>query len=260
MADENEFVKWVTNTLPESTKGGPGSGFYGHVGRPGQVGGSRVGRAGRPDAMTGEVRMGLGQLMQKIDQDGGFTYRPTSGFKTVGDVGYSVSLPGHEKAIPKSKLTKQDIMDYWLENREVVRNNPRAHFGAWWDQENDVVTLDVSVIIKDEAEARRVGIQNKQAAIFHLEKGELIWLHADEGRLEAVAAETKEVENMAKGKGTKPVVRIQANGHAKTPEAEWQELVALGKGLGLDFTEEDHKDFLERLEKADKKPGKPSGG
>jgi len=252
----NHFWDWIAPGV-ETIKGGPGSGNFGHAGIHGHLGGSAPSKGGIPgaqeEAMDRDVRTSLGALMERIRTKGGFSYRPTQGFKEAGiDDGYMVSMAEHEKAVPIKDFTSQTLMNFWREKRNVVRNNPRAHFGAWMDEESGVVALDVSLCIKDRSEAVKMGIRNKQKSIFDLKNIDLIWLNADEGRLAAIGEnkELKEAYEMAKKifseklkQATQPV-RVVAFGHAKTPEAEWEEFKAMGEGLGLTMGDDEKSDFL----------------
>lgn len=261
MTDQNDFLRFVlpgmagsadqkeVSDLDTTTKGGPGSGFFGHVGRPGYVGGSSE-KPGLTPSLRSQLPGIAADLAinrnarEMIDRmrAGGFSYRPTSGFREIGQSGYAVSVEGFEAVIKESEMTPRKIIDHWLKIRKAVLANPRMHLGGWYDRENGVFALDCSEVVDNLEEAKRLGRARKQKAIFDFKNGEEIFLNADEGRL-AGAAEQKEVNMAKKAKGQ--TIRVMANLHQANPEDEWKELAAMIKNLtGEEASEADKEAFL----------------
>jgi hypothetical protein len=121
------------------------------------------------------------ELSEKLIYDGGFTYNPNT--KTQPTEGLAVSTyPENEKIIEWSedltthqvKNLRRQLRAYVKKHKEDFNNNPRAHFGGWYDAENGRIYLDVTTIVNTDSEALKLSKQHNQEAYFNLETFETI--------------------------------------------------------------------------------------
>lgn len=135
--------------------GGPGSGNFGHAGRPGKVGGSA------PNADK------LSSLFEQIAQpDGGFTYDPLTDVSPTK--GFVLSTQAdREQVVNKDDLTLDTLVDYYLKNRDLI-DDPEFYLGAWHDPKGGKIYLDVSQVVEDRARANELAIKANQLAYFDL--------------------------------------------------------------------------------------------
>lgn len=140
-------------------EGGPGSGNFGHAGRPGSTGGSAPG-------VVSKVRSGL--------REGGIT------ISTHGDVpssGFAVAA-GAEQQYNRDVTTK-DIAAYIDAHKTELRSS-NAYLGAWVDK--GTVYLDVSHVFAERSTALQAARQRNELAIYDLAKGETIFTMEDQKR------------------------------------------------------------------------------
>lgn len=84
--------------------------------------------------------------------------------------GYMVSIMGMERTYKKENIKelKESIQEY----QKILKNN--EYIGLWLD--NDIIYLDISKHFKDLKQAKKVGIKNKQLAIYDLKNNKSIYL------------------------------------------------------------------------------------
>lgn len=144
--------------IQELLKGGPGSGNFGHGGRPGTVGGSTGG---------GGVR--VGGLISTLSKTGGFS-RGIKG--NVPTYGFMVSpYKTREFVVPANKLTNKIIANYAISNRDVL-NKADNYLGGWVYKKN--VYLDISVLRPTVESATELAKQSEQLAIWDVAAGKQI--------------------------------------------------------------------------------------
>lgn len=156
-------------TDPNITKGGVGSGNYGHAGRPGEIGGSA------PGGGVGKV------LATQVRKQGGFTYNPLKHGSPKH--GYVVALPrehGMERVYStntfKGAHAKEILKKFVTEVRDGIKHGDfkrNAHVGAWLDTKGNRVVLDVSEVYNNEQQAIKIGKQREQDAIYQIGVGEI---------------------------------------------------------------------------------------
>lgn len=146
--------------------GGPGSGNFGHAGRPGEVGGSGPGGGST-------ARPQFTSLVNQIKQpDGGFTVHAATG--KVPTTGYAVSIyKGREKVVPAQSLTLKDLVTFSAQNADLL-GEANNFFGAWHNPADGQVYMDVSKVVDSPAEAEKLGQDFDQIAYFDLAHGKSI--------------------------------------------------------------------------------------
>lgn len=107
---------------------------------------------------------------------GGSTYNLDVG--NVGDrPGYVVSVfRGIEQNFPGREVSPFRLALFIADNEAYLREFPNVNVGTWYDTEKDRTYLDLSVIVRDRAEAEALGRQMGQRAIFDTQTGESIYL------------------------------------------------------------------------------------
>lgn len=110
-------------------------------------------------------------LHKLILTENGFSYSPISGDINPRN-GYMVATPHSEKIIPFIDFTSEDIQNFEKENSIGLND----YIGAWYNDEDQCVYMDISILIEDKEKAILLGIENNQIAIFDNAKKEVITL------------------------------------------------------------------------------------
>ena len=162
-----EKLQQRVDTLEELLNGGPGSGNFGHFGRPGQVGGS---------ASTGSAEIALGKGMSdRMREGGGFTVDNKGEFYDLGKTdGYAVGGFGTEGSCSEaewndSRKKMKFLRDYIKTNSSALLKEGNC-LGGWKD--GGRVYLDVSRVFKSEKEALREAMKTDQDAITDFKKSD----------------------------------------------------------------------------------------
>lgn len=158
------------------TLGGPGSGNFGHAGRPGQVGGSAKGS-------------GFSGLLRDIGvPDGGFSYSPLT--RTSPTKGYMVSIhKGRELVIDAKDLNGVKLAEYVKKNADLLLTEGSSDYlGAWHNPKDGKVYLDVSRHTFSRAKASLLGKQHDQEAYFDLGNGKSVDLKPEKEHVKAAEA------------------------------------------------------------------------
>ena len=151
--------------------------------------------AGQPGGgrwTSGEVTaIEAGDLYRRTLEAGGFTYNPIH--DDSPEAGYALSIyPEAEKALNVADLSVEVIFQYLVSNRARFED-PETYVGGWFDRENGIVYLDISVVVRDLERAMRLAKKHNQEGIYDLGQGETIIVKAEEERRRAVGApQTKE--------------------------------------------------------------------
>jgi hypothetical protein len=124
----------------------------------------RYGWGSRPSVASGAYK--------KLKEQGGFSIAE-NGVQPPG--GFMVALPGNEEVFETDKVTLTTFAEYMDRHREAL-DDPDTFFGSWLDPESGKVYLDVSKNLADLDEAKRLGKEYKQLAIYDLNKGEEVRL------------------------------------------------------------------------------------
>lgn len=147
------------------TLGGPGSGNFGHAGRPGEVGGSAP--------SSGGVSPVPSNVLEAIHlPDGGFTYNPVTGEQPT--TGFALSVHPERAAVMNDQ--QADVIalaEFAVKNWDLLSQDGNF-IGGWHDPDDGKVYLDVSTVVKTAEEAERLGRDANQIAYFDLVKGQSI--------------------------------------------------------------------------------------
>lgn len=117
-------------------------------------------------------------------RSGGFTYSVAA--HSHAKTGFALSpYPDRSKVVESRDFTPHVIERYRDDNRDLLQR-PNHFLGAWREQDSakgvDRVWLDVSIVIRNRAEAARVGHQFDQVAMYDLGKGQEIPLGGTGGK------------------------------------------------------------------------------
>jgi hypothetical protein len=134
---------------------------------------SPTGRAARSD--VGVRGTTGGSIIDNVRREGGMSVTVSGKQPRTG---YMVGTRGNNKEVPadeffdRSKGTKI-LGDYIKTNRDKL-SQPGAHLGLWHDKKNGEVVLDISVKVQSRSQARRLGRDWNQQAIWDVANGEEI--------------------------------------------------------------------------------------
>jgi hypothetical protein len=136
------------------------------------VGSWRFHLPGKHDQRTHGNKRG-GRLLRELQRRGGYTYRPLTPTPARG---FMVSLPGAEERHPG--IPSREAIDAYIERHRdrVERPGSNAFYGAWVDDTDGQVYLDISVHFDDRAAAEEFGRAGNQLAIRDLGAQESIRL------------------------------------------------------------------------------------
>jgi hypothetical protein len=107
------------------------------------------------------------ELMQDIFDNKGATLVVYSGnkvFKSIRNVGYAVSIKGHE--LITDMLTDKLLEAYIDMNSEYLEANYEARVGVWFNPENKKIYLDISHVYDYILNACDEAAMNDQIAIY----------------------------------------------------------------------------------------------
>ena len=163
-----ETIKRKIETLERLLNGGPGSGNFGHAGRPGRVGGSSS-----ADSAVRELAKGISDRTRKT---GGFTVNARGEFLELGKAkGYAVGGQSNEASCSiedwnDSRKRSKFLKNYIKQNVTKLLPSTGNYLGGWVD--NGKVYLDVSRVVKSEKEATIHAMKTDQDAITDFKKSE----------------------------------------------------------------------------------------
>jgi hypothetical protein len=81
-----------------------------------------------------------------VAPQGGFTYRVATGRSPTEGLALSI-MPQFGERIPINKFSGAHIAAFMENNKELLASDPRCHVGAWKDERNGEVDLDISVVL-----------------------------------------------------------------------------------------------------------------
>lgn len=145
--------------------GGPGSGNFGHAGRPGERGGSAP--AGATKGVVSGTFKNEGATVHLETGE-----QPTTGYMIGAGAPTKWINAAEDTPEARSALAKA-IKQYKKDNAELLKD-PKNFLGTWWDKENGQISLDVSIRETDKAAAIKLGQERNERAIYDLAKGESI--------------------------------------------------------------------------------------
>lgn len=115
---------------------------------------------------------------EMLGENGGFTYQPVSGESPVR--GYAVSpFPEATLAVKADEIDEGVIFD-WLKEHKDRFNDKRVHAGGWIDDSSGDAVFDLSIVVADQEDARKIGRQYDQDAVYDLGRGETIRIREPE--------------------------------------------------------------------------------
>lgn len=174
-------------------KGGPGSGFFNHAGRPGKVGGSQHESGGTPEKYESNENLpqvavegtSPRELLKRTFKKGGLTYHPLKKTFATGNVFIVSPWEDRELELSKEDFTWQRLKEYIHDNRKLIRNNHNSYIGTWHDVENKRVFLDCVVALTNEDDARQACIDHKQISYYSVARDEVVTVNKDRGQKSA---------------------------------------------------------------------------
>ena len=109
-------------------------------------------------------------LHRELQSNGGFTYSLDGSSPQPGDKLYAVAYSkDSERTFPLATFSPEDLIEFIADYADEL-NEEGVCLGAWVD--HDIVYLDCSIILDNEADAMALAIRNDQLAIFCFENME----------------------------------------------------------------------------------------
>lgn len=109
----------------------------------------------------------LPQIVSAHTREGGSTFSLYAG-DMAGKNYYSVSIyPDLTMIMPGKDVNEEQIKRFIMDNFDVL-SDKRVAVGTWYNEEEDVTYIDVSVLVDDGEAARRLSEQYNQIGMFHL--------------------------------------------------------------------------------------------
>ncbi len=133
---------------------------------------STHGRRGGRSSDDSSHRSAASASAQLLREHGGFTYQPVAGLSPTE--GYVVSPFPDDSLIIDASVDNQeleDILTDYILSKASAFTDPSVHLGGWHDKQNDKIFFDLSVVVTDEAEARRMSETYNQLAYYDLSTG-----------------------------------------------------------------------------------------
>lgn len=132
----------------------------------------------------------LKKIVDVHNNKGGSTFDVKTGQNYSGENGYAVALYSNDKIVVQGKyLTPDDIINfldlnhifYDLELPNIVSEYYLIYpykylIGTWFDEDNNVSMIEVTLFIPDEAMAISIGRNEDQEAIYNLKTGRTIFI------------------------------------------------------------------------------------
>lgn len=128
--------------------------------------------AGQHNQESHGHRGGAG-LANAVVEAGGFTYNP-HGREHFPATGLALSIyPERSVIITDRAVTRDDLRSFINKNEDLLADKSN-YFGAWNDKEHGRVFLDISKVVQNEGEAKRLCEEHGQRAYFNLETFETV--------------------------------------------------------------------------------------
>jgi len=117
------------------------------------------------------------QMMSQEKGQRGYSYdRKNNRFASEG---FALSVfPQFESVVPVDAALKEAVDAYVEEHVDKVREDERIYFGAWLNEEDGRVYLDLSIVVDDRDEAISLAHDYQQEGIYDLAAGETIYTRA----------------------------------------------------------------------------------
>lgn len=131
-----------------------------------------------------------GDLVDKINRDGGFTVNPSDG--TTPEDGFMVSIYENAEEVHGVEDVDVDLLRDYVERHRSKLEASSNHLGAWIDRETGEVYIDISMRTESRDTAVELGRAANQKAVFDLGSMEEI-------RLDKQARERAVVRVLAPG-------------------------------------------------------------
>ena len=106
------------------------------------------------------------KALNAVEETGGSTFNLTKG-ELAGTPHYAVAAYPEREAILNGELTTKQIEQYMAKNQDLLADSSNS-LGIWKDAESGKTYLDITKTLADKAEAMKLGLANKQKAIFDL--------------------------------------------------------------------------------------------
>lgn len=203
----------------------------------------------------------LRQLLDNLIENEGFSYDVKEDDDVQG--GFMVSPYPELELIAFDNIKPEDMEDEDLQakiaeamekfvekNADIIRDDPQAHFGAWWDKDTQRIYLDVVVRVETAEEAHALSVIYKQESYFDLNNIKEIKVGAreeDEKSSEADDIPTaKKGDEQADETGVDAADVRRAAGTERRKAAEERRQAEEEKGMkGVGEVDEEEEELLE---------------
>ena len=119
------------------------------------------------------VEQAIAIVLEEFVQAEGTTFNGYFGLIGMQPL-FAVSLyPERTRLLDGKYLPRALLQTFWRENADLL-SDPRCCIGVWYDVEEDVTYIDVSVALADEQQAVELGQRYNQRGIFSFERGVVI--------------------------------------------------------------------------------------
>jgi hypothetical protein len=106
------------------------------------------------------------RALNAVEDTGGSTFNLTKG-ELAGTPHYAVAAYPEREAILNGELTTKQIEQYMAKNQDLLADSSNS-LGIWKDAESGKTYLDITKTLADKEAAMKLGLANKQKAIFDL--------------------------------------------------------------------------------------------
>ena len=200
-------------------------------------------------------------LLKNLIENEGFSYDVKEDDAVQG--GFMVSPYPELELIAFENITPEDMEDEDLKakiteamekfvekNADIIRNDPEAHFGAWWDQGTQRIYLDVVVRVETAEEAHALSVIYKQESYFDL--NQFIEVKVGAREEDEKSSETDDIPSAKKGDeqaddtGVDAADVRRAAGTERRKAAEERRQAEEEKGMkGVGEVDEEEEELLE---------------
>lgn len=121
----------------------------------------------RPAITSIRTKTDGGKLLERLRADGGFTMNPRRW--TDQQHGIAVATTNIPPLVKPIKTIKSSDIEAWIKKNQVPLAKRDTRIGAWVDESDGNVYLDVVSIFHDRDKAVAAGKKNNQIAVFDLD-------------------------------------------------------------------------------------------
>jgi len=178
--------------------------------------GDSVGHEFHGNRYTGGIggQSAIKRLFGNGPNDGGFSYKPTTGFSPPG--GKIVSpYPDRSKAIDAKDFKPHMMNDYYKSNKDLI-DQPNHFFGGWLNKATGQIFFDVSIVVPTHEEAVAVSKKHDQIAYYDADTGDEVTVdvNATSGGTAKgdINGQAENGHNLRKGRSKEPTASVRCDG------------------------------------------------